>query len=117
MLFLMLGWLTGKAENVVQVVPFETQAGITTDDMAYFSLNMSNEVEMVAFQFDILLPEGMTFDTTDGLNPFEFNEERVPYTVDRKGNKTFKYDVQHSDPFDGGWVTVMVFTLEDTQLS
>lgn len=101
-----------RAEDVIQVVPFETRAGVTTDDIECFSIEMRNSEKMLAFQFDILLPEGMTFDNTDGLDPFEFNEDRVSYTVDRRGNKTFDYLAEYSDPFDGGWITVTVFTLE-----
>ena len=110
--FLAVGMTAGKAEDVIQVVPFETTAGVTTDDMQNFSIEMRNSEKMLAFQFDILLPEGMSLDNTDGLDPFEFNEDRVSYTVDRRGNKTFDYLAEYSDPFDGGWITVMVFTLE-----
>ena len=110
--FLAAGMTAGKAEDVIQVVPFETTAGVTTDDIQSFSIEMRNSEKMLAFQFDILLPEGMSFDNTDGLDPFEFNEDRVSYTVDRRGNKTFDYLAEYSDPFDGGWITVMVFTLE-----
>ena len=113
LLFLMVVHTIGKAENIIQVVPFETKAGITTDDMQSFSIEMRNSEKMLAFQFDILLPEGMSFDNTDGLDPFEFNEDRVSYTVDRRGNKTFDYLAEYSEPFDGGWITVMVFTLEE----
>lgn len=110
--FLAAGMTAGKAEDVIQVVPFETTAGVTTDDIQNFSIEMRNSEKMLAFQFDILLPEGMSLDNTDGLDPFEFNEDRVSYTVDRRGNKTFDYLAEYSDPFDGGWITVMVFTLE-----
>ena len=113
LLFLMVVHTIGKAENIIQVVPFETKAGITTDDMQSFSIEMRNSEKMLAFQFDILLPEGMSLDNTDGLDPFEFNEDRVSYTVDRRGNKTFDYLAEYSEPFDGGWITVMVFTLEE----
>ena len=112
LVFLIVGIATGGAENVIQVVPFETTAGVTTDDVQSFSIEMRNTEKMLAFQFDILLPEGISLDNTDGLDPFEFNEDRVSYTVDRRGNKTFDYLAEYSDPFDGGWITVMVFTLE-----
>lgn len=102
-----------KAENIIQVVPIETKAGITTDDIQSFSIEMRNSEKMLAFQFDILLPEGVSFDNTDGLEPFEFNEDRVSHTVDRHGNKTSDYIAEYSEPFDGGWITVMVFTLEE----
>ena len=112
LVFLIVGIATGGAENVIQVVPFETTAGVTTDDVQSFSIEMRNTEKMLAFQFDILLPEGISLDNTDGLDPFEFNEDRVSYTVDRRGNKTFDYLAEYSEPFDGGWITVMVFTLE-----
>lgn len=60
------------AEDVLQVVPFKAQPGTTSADACYFSIAMNNDAaDIWAFQFDILLPEGMALDNTDGLEPFE----------------------------------------------
>ena len=72
LLFLMVVHTIGKAENIIQVVPFETKAGITTDDMQSFSIEMRNSEKMLAFQFDILLPEGMSLDNTEGVDYKKF---------------------------------------------
>ena len=42
LLFLMVVHTIGKAENIIQVVPFETKAGLTTDDVQSFSIEMRN---------------------------------------------------------------------------
>lgn len=49
------------AEDVLQVVPFSTKAGITNDDYTEtFSLNLVCTQEYKAVQFDIYLPDGLT---------------------------------------------------------
>lgn len=104
--------LTLHAEDVIQVTPFQTTAGVTTDDMLSLSFQMNNSsAEIWAFQFDILLPDGMTLDNTDGLDPFELNEDRCPHTTDRKGNITWNHIVQYS-LLSSGWYRVVVYTTE-----
>lgn len=71
------------AEDVLQVVPFETKAGATVDDGLSFSVAMNNaSAEIWALQFDLLLPEGMTIDDVSGWDPFELSTDRFPHTTD-----------------------------------
>lgn len=112
-LTIILSALTIYAEDVLQVKPFHTTAGITTDDMLSFSFEMNNaSADIWAFQFDILLPEGMTLDNTDGLDPFELNEDRCPFTTDRKGQKTWSHTVQYN-LLSNGWYRIAVFNTKD----
>ena len=100
---------TMRAEDVVQVVPFETKAGATVDDALCFSVAMNNaSAEIWALQFDLLLPEGMTIDDVSGYDPFELNKERFPHTTGRKEAITWKHSVYYdllestSDAFEEG---------------
>lgn len=112
-LTIILSAFTIHAEDVLQVKPFHTTAGITTDDMLSFSFEMNNaSADIWAFQFDILLPEGMTLDNTDGLDPFELNEDRCPFTTDRKGQKTWSHTVQYN-LLSNGWYRIAVFNTKD----
>ena len=54
----------GKAEDdILQVTPFATTAGITENDWdenLAFTVQMNNTQAYTGFQFDIVLPQGMT---------------------------------------------------------
>lgn len=105
--------LTMHAEDVLQVVPFEAQRGATSADGCSFSINMNNaSADIWAFQFEILLPEGMTLDDTGGLNPFEFGD-RCPHTIGRGGVKNFKHIVNYRLQDDGWWRVVVITTEAD----
>lgn len=102
-----------RAEDALQVVPFEAQPRATTVDGYSFSIEMNNTTADVwAFQFDILLPAGMTLDNTDGLNPFELGD-RCPYTIGRGGVKNFKHIVNYKLQEDGWWRVVVITTEAD----
>lgn len=74
--------LNVMAEDVLQVVPFSTQAGIAENDWEEaFSINMTNTYTYSALQFDLYLPEGMTL-IEDG--PFDFNSDRFPGKIIKK---------------------------------
>ncbi|MBQ2808685.1 MAG: hypothetical protein IJF06_06245 [Bacteroidaceae bacterium] len=104
------------AEDVLQVVPFKAQPGTTSDEACSFSIVMNNETaDIWAFQFDILLPEGMTLDNTGGLDPFELGD-RCPYTIGRGGVKNWKHTIQYSF-LDDGWCRVVVFTTDADRIS
>lgn len=112
-LIMVLSALTIHAEDVLQVKPFHTTAGVTTNDILSFSFEMNNSsADIWAFQFDLLLPEGMTLDNTDGLDPFELNEDRCPFTTDRKGQKTWSHTVQYN-LLSNGWYRISVFNMKD----
>lgn len=104
------------AEDVLQVVPFKAQPGTTSDDACCFSIVMNNDAaDIWAFQFDILLPEGMALDNTGGLDPFELGD-RCPYTIGRGGVKNWKHTIQYSF-LDDGWCRVVVFTTDADRIS
>lgn len=75
-LFGLLLGLNVMAEDILQVVPFSTSAGIVENNREEsFSINMNNTLQYTALQFDLYLPEGMTLIEED---PFEFNSDRLP---------------------------------------
>lgn len=112
-LTLVLATLSIHAEDVLQVKPFHTTAGVTTNDIMSFSFEMNNSsADIWSFQFDILLPEGMTLDNTDGLDPFELNEDRCPFTTDRKGQKTWSHTIQYN-LLSNGWYRIAVANMKD----
>lgn len=103
-----------RAEDVIQVVPFQTEPGLTTDDMACFSVRMNNTNIYWAFQLDFLLPEGMVLDDTGGLNPFELSLDRFPHSS-RGGMVTFKHGVAWNR-LSNGWYRVVVSPNDATRI-
>lgn len=104
------------AEDVLQVVPFETKAGATVDDALCFSVAMNNaSAEIWALQFDLLLPEGMTIDDVSGYDPFELSTDRFPHTTGRGGAITWKHSVYY-DLLESGWYRIIVFTSETERI-
>lgn len=86
--------IVAKAEDVLQATPFATTAGVTSNDAKYFSIEMNNSsAEIWALEFEMVLPSGMTLDSTGGLNPFELVAERCPYKVGRGGAITWNHQV------------------------
>ena len=101
-----------NAEDVLQVIPFETKAGATTDDALCFSVSMNNaSAEIWALQFDMKLPEGMTLDDVSGYDPFNLSADRFPHTTGRDGAITWKHSVYY-DVLQNGWYRIVVFTSE-----
>lgn len=85
-------------EDTINVMPFEAKVGAVSEDAMCFQIEMVSSQDYWGIQFDLFLPNGMTLDTTGGLDPYdtELNEDRYPFTVDRRGNKTYKHSVQWS---------------------
>lgn len=107
---------TMRAEDVLQVVPFETKAGATIDDGLSFSVAMNNaSAEIWALQFDLLLPEGMTIDDVSGYDPFELSTDRFPHTTGRGGAITWKHSVYYN-LLESGWYRIIVFTSETERI-
>ena len=105
-----------RAEDVLQVVPFETKAGATIDDALCFSVAMNNaSAEIWALQFDLLLPEGMTIDEVSGYDPFELNPDRLPHTTGRGGAITWKHEVIY-DRLSSGWYRIFLFTTQTERI-
>lgn len=97
--------LTTSAEDILQVVPFQASAGVTSDDAEYFSVVLRNDTEFKGLQFDIYLPEGMEFDSM--YDPIELNPDRVPHSTGRGGVITWKMGVTMSNK-GGGHYFVML---------
>lgn len=112
---------TLQAEDIIQVIPFKTDAGVVSDqEETNFYIAMNNSSASIwAFQLDIKLPEGMTFDEEFPLDFYmddDTEESRFPYT--KRGKR---YVFAHNDPLlsrekDGGWRTIVVSTDDDTRI-
>ena len=105
---------TARAEDIIQAVPFQAEPGLTTDDAFCFSVRMNNTEPIWAYQLDFLLPEGMTLDDTDGLNPFELNPDRFPHSS-RGGVITYKHGIAWKQQPDG-WYRVIVSPNDATRI-
>ena len=103
------------AEDVIQVVPFQTEAGMTTNDGCSFTITMNNaSADIIAYQFDLLLPEGIQLDYEDAIvDAFELADGRYP-THGRKKEKYHSIDV---NILSSGWTRVMVYDTEYHSLS
>lgn len=103
MLALTAGTATLQAENVVQAAPLTTTAGITPDDAAFISFEMTNEeANIIGLEFKVKLPDGMTFEDSDPVEypPFELVLDRFPYT----GRvKVYQHSVDYAKLDDGWW--------------
>lgn len=94
---LMMGVSGLMAENVIQVQPFTTKPGVTATDKATMYMEMTNEeANIIGFQFDILLPEGMT------LGAIGLVKTRFPYEIDDfTEEKTYSHSVSYESQSDG----------------
>ena len=102
----------GQAENVIEVVPLVTTAGITADDGECISFEMTNdEANIVGLSFLVKLPDGMKFDDSDLENypPFEMVLDRFPFTG-RGNNKQYQHSVSCNLQDDGWWMVVVSST-------
>lgn len=104
------------AEDVIQVVPFVTKPGSTSDDAASFTIAMNNGSNSIwAYQFDIKLPNGMTFDTAE--DPFELSGDRYPTTgrgANKKPKHMLSYDIENQTD---GWCRVVVSTTDADRIT
>lgn len=94
---MLCGAMTASAEDVVQVVPFQTVANVTNDGWdKTFSLNLKNESQTVnIIYFEMYLPKGLDLNTVydsdeDGTFAGEIDENnpRCIKVVGPKKNKT-----------------------------
>lgn len=60
LLFITLS-IAGYGEDVLQVIPVKTKAGVAYGDNKKLEISLSNTFDVANLQFDILIPEGMTF--------------------------------------------------------
>ena len=111
-IFTFVSVLCVSAEDVVQVEPFTTKAGCTSDDGEVMKFALANdELEVNSFLFDLYLPKGLYLDTSydvsidDNTALDGFVTERTTYSAGRKTastNHTLAYNffdgVRYIDP-------------------
>jgi len=90
-LALLMPNMRAAAEDMIQVAPLTTQAGVTENDEQYMEVQMVNDTydEVGVLSFDLLLPEGIHFLYED------FEGDRVPFT---KKGKNISYDFTLFEP-------------------
>ena len=98
---LVLGALSMTAENVIQVKPVVTKPGVTAAEKATLDFEMTNEESnILSIQFDIMLPEGMSFVTIFAHR----GDNRYPYdleTFEETGEKSYEHSVSYNIQQDG----------------
>lgn len=112
--------LIAKAEDVLQVVPFSTNAGILENDWEEdksFSINLTNTQTYSAMEFHIYLPEGMSLLEEGGsVSPaFEFNDTRFSGYVSRKVWYPY-HDINVTNPEPGHYYVKIYCTEKDKEL-
>lgn len=95
-----------RAEDVLQVKPFEAVPGSTTEDGRYFVVRLDDTQDYWGVQFDLYLPEGMELDDEGGFSPFELSTERFPHSS-RGGQITFKHGVDYTQ-FASRWYRILI---------
>lgn len=95
---LLLQAAVASAQYSIEVKPFETIPGINGEDAEYMeiSINYGAEEKAVMAQFDIILPQGMSFDEENGA--FELDPTRFPtYKVGRQEVQPFSVNYSHHE--------------------
>lgn len=93
---LLLQAAVASAQYSIEVKPFETIPGINGEDAEYMeiSINYGAEEKAVMAQFDIILPQGMSFDE----GAFELDPTRFPtYKVGRQEVQPFSVNYSHHE--------------------
>ncbi|MBR3092791.1 MAG: hypothetical protein IKG99_07175 [Bacteroidaceae bacterium] len=101
-----------RAEDIIQVVPSNTTAGVTEADEQYLSVNMANtSADIANLQFDILLPEGMRL-----LEEFATEEgDKIPHSVGRGGRITWKFTISYAQ-LSNGWYRILFTPVDLTPI-
>lgn len=111
-----------EAENVLHVMPFTTQKGVTLDPLSDASpmvISMNNAKTLTGIQFDILLPEGIEI-VENGISPYMNNDltpstNRLPYTMGKWG-PVFKHTIDMKTQSDG-YERVMISSNDNTEIN
>lgn len=93
-------------DDILQVTPFATTAGITEnewDENLTFTVQMNNTQAYTALQFDIWLPQGMTLIPDE---PLELLKERFPGVV-KKGVFIPEHKIDVTDKGDGHYLIIL----------
>lgn len=108
LLSLLLLALPGRAEDILQVAPFDAEAGTVSQDNRYMSLELRNTRPVYVLQFDLYLPEGLRLDA-DAL---VLNDARCPYETDRQGNKKYYQLTAYRDFGEGHYRVLLYASVE-----
>ena len=112
-LLLLLPLTVARAEDVLQVTPFTTVAGVAEGSDETFSIEMTNTQSYTALEFNLYLPEGMTLImNSDDYDPMELSSERFPGKT-RKGVFIPNHDSDVTQQSDGHYyITIYNTDLE-----
>lgn len=91
------------AEDIIQVEPLTTKAGVVADDAEFITFTMNNSsASILGYEFKVKLPDGMSFEDSDPTEypPFELIYDRYPYTG---RNKVYDHSVDYAKKSDGWW--------------
>jgi len=113
-LVVMLGWCCAHAEDIVQMDPLHTHAGVTTGDAAtlHFRMATSQSDGVWAYQLDVLLPDGIQFDETLP-NPFTLTVDHYPQASAEAG---FEHHIDYAH-LPTGWWRIIVTPDNATRLT
>ncbi len=115
---LALVWLlsvaTALSEDIVQVLPLRIADGVAAEQQRQmlFVMNSSANADVWGYQLDILLPDGIQFDDSQG-SPFHLDESRSPLTADATATE-HQVDYAH---LPSGWWRLIVTPDNDTRIS
>lgn len=110
MLLMMAFFLSITAENIIQVKPFKTTAGVSKQQWEEFHIEMTNDKDFTALQFDIYLPQGME------ITDMELSKERFEGEEGKRGfepNATCEFTPKTD--VDGHYF-VYVYHKDDTEM-
>ena len=107
------GWCA-HAEDIIQMEPLHTRAGVTTADAATLRFRMiTSQVDAVwAYQIDLLLPDGVQLDETLP-SPFTLTADHHPLTADETG---YQHHVDYAH-LATGWWRIIVTPDDSTRLT
>ncbi len=101
MILLLLPLSVARAEDVLQVKPFATTAGVEEGSDETFSIEMVNTQAYTALEFNLYLPEGMSLlMNSEDYDPMELSSERFPGKT-RKGVFIPNHDTDIKQMSDG----------------
>ena len=75
---LLMATLSVQAEDILQVVPLQTKAGVVASNNQYIEISLTNSFNVGNLQFDLLLPEGMSIVTSKSI----FTQRAQTYNED-----------------------------------
>lgn len=96
------------AEDVVQVRPFQTRAGVVEDDYESFNIELTNTTKDVwALELNLYLPKGMEILNIEGSYAVVTDDTRVPYN---KIKKQSEYTSEATYNETGEYYKIVLYT-------